>query len=193
MAGPGRIIAVAGVHLLVLRRTVTKEISSRYVAMNRAIAIAGVLTLAAGLQAYTLTAAAQTVYKTVDEQGNVVFTDRPPQTVTEQPFETVEGLDIDRTDSVVVAAQRNNEMKEGRAQEFVRESREEDNAALAANDKLIKQERAANCQTARDRMKKYHDARRLYRTVDGERVYLSSAEIDSERESAAMATQEWCD
>jgi len=41
---------------------------------------------------------------------------------------------------------------------------------------------------------KYTEARRLYRDVgDGEREYLSDAEVDAERSDSVRAVNEWCD
>ena len=58
--------------------------------------------------------------------------------------------------------------------------------------KLLAQ-RQENCQKARDRMASYEQAKRIYRPgPTGERVYLTSEEIDAERATARVAVAEWC-
>ena len=58
--------------------------------------------------------------------------------------------------------------------------------------KLLAQ-REANCEKARDRVSSYGQAKRIYRPgPTGERVYLTSEEIDAERATARVAVAEWC-
>ena len=55
------------------------------------------------------------------------------------------------------------------------------------------EERARNCATARERVERYEVAHRLYRTgADGEREYLSDAEYDEVRARAAQEVERWC-
>lgn len=165
--------------------------------MNRAIRIASLLALTAGLQGVTLSATAQTVYKSVDEQGNVTFTDRPPARLdveTVQQLEVVEGLDIQGTDNMLVAAQNSDGQNRANAQDAVRQVRKEQDGEAAGISAQDAEERAANCEIAQGRFKKYAEARRLYKsTAEGEREYLTDAELDSARENAAMSIEEWCD
>jgi hypothetical protein len=159
--------------------------------MNRAIRIASLLALTAGLQGVTLSATAQTVYKSVDEQGNVTFTDRPP---ANQQVEAVEGLDIQGTDTMLVAAQNSDGQKRANAQDAVKQVRQEQDGEAAGIRAQDAEERAANCEIAQGRFKKYAEARRLFKsTAEGEREYLTDAETDSARENAAMSIEEWCD
>jgi hypothetical protein len=54
--------------------------------------------------------------------------------------------------------------------------------------------RVKNCEIAQDRVERYEISHRLYRTTpDGEREYLSDAEIDEARTRAQADVQEWCD
>ncbi len=54
-------------------------------------------------------------------------------------------------------------------------------------------ERAAACEKAKQRYESYSQAHRLYSpAADGERVYLSDAEIDQARLEAKQAVDEWC-
>jgi hypothetical protein len=55
-------------------------------------------------------------------------------------------------------------------------------------------ERAKNCQTARERENKYAISHRLYRALpNGEREYLSDAEMDEAKAKAAEDVKTWCD
>ncbi len=54
-------------------------------------------------------------------------------------------------------------------------------------------EKAKNCQNARDRAQRYSEAHRLYRTgANGEREYLTDAEIDEARAQAKANVDRWC-
>jgi hypothetical protein len=54
-------------------------------------------------------------------------------------------------------------------------------------------QRQGNCKAAKDRMASYEQAKRIYKPGPaGERVYLTSDEIDAERATARVAVAEWC-
>ena len=93
----------------------------------------GVLTLGALAltQAFLLDVTAQTVYKSVDEQGNITYTDRPPLNI---PVETVAGLDIDRTDRAGIANQNEESRKQAAADNAAKQMRADDNAEKAGVD-----------------------------------------------------------
>ena len=56
------------------------------------------------------------------------------------------------------------------------------------------EERAANCEIARERAQGYAEAHRMFREQeDGERIYLSAEEIDETRAAAEADVAEWCD
>jgi hypothetical protein len=58
----------------------------------------------------------------------------------------------------------------------------------------IREDRARNCELARQKNTTYSTAHRLYRNgPDGERVYLDAAEITAAREQAESDVAEWCD
>jgi hypothetical protein len=153
----------------------------------------GVLTLGALAltQAFLLDVTAQTVYKSVDDEGNVTFTDRPPRNL---PVETVAGLDISRTDRDVISNQNEESRKQAAADNVAEQMRADDNAEKAGVDAAAKEKRAANCEIAKQRVTKYSETRRLYRDMgDGEREYLSDAELDAERSKSVRSVSEWCD
>ena len=137
---------------------------------------------------------AQTVYKSLDDEGNVAFTDRPPmqQQVGDKPLDVME-LQIRLTDPAVVAANRDEGAKQARAEATAAGIRDQQEAADAEKAAKQAEQNAANCEIARSRLKRYSEARRLYREDEaGERNYLTSDEIDAERVSAARAVEDWC-
>ena len=142
----------------------------------RAIGIVTLALLAAG----TLNGAE--VYRYVDENGNVAYSDRP----IGQNAET-----IIVTTSAPIAPPRPASPAQPAAaapEETVERQRREPTPEERAAD------RAANCTIARERVERYAISRRLFRPLpDGEREYLSDAEIDEARARAAADVQEWCD
>jgi hypothetical protein len=156
----------------------------------------GLLTLGAlaFTQAFLLDVTAQTVYKSVDEQGNITFTDRPPLNLEDVELEAVAGLDISRTDTGGIARQNEESGKQAVADNAAEQMRANDDAEDAGIVAAEKEQRVAKCKNANERMTEYTKARRLYRTTgDGEREYLSDAELDAERSEAVRAVNEWCD
>lgn len=137
---------------------------------------------------------AQTVYKSVDDEGNVSFTDRPPlqQELGDKPLD-VTAVEIQRSDRELIAANRKSTQSDARANGVAADIRAkheaEDAAERAEKDEL----QAKNCTLAKERLTKYSQARRLYReSDDGERSYLSEQEIDTERANAVRAIDQWC-
>lgn len=138
------------------------------------------------------TAAAQTaeVYRSVDADGTVSYSDRPvddssrvvfvatprPATAPPAPQPTPS------TAPAVSADGAENEAAADAGSEPPPPTPDE----LAA-------ERAANCQTARERNERYQMSRRLFRALpDGEREYLSDAEIDAAKAAAVADVEKWC-
>ena len=158
--------------------------------MKRLSAASGLLVLGlAGL--WTATAGAQeaSVYKWVDAQGIPHFSDQPP------PDKAAEELAIRyrRTDQSALQARLKAESELETAAE-VRETQAVDDAATARADReKYLADRAATCKAAKDRMAKYNDAHRLYKPgPNGERVYLTSEELDVERANANGAVEKFC-
>ena len=126
--------------------------------------------------------ASAVVYKWVDAQGKVQYGDRPPDGVH---AEVVEGLG---THSARPAA----------APPTASAAASPQIAALKASEKQavsddVAQTRAKQCADAQDRYKHLIEGRKLYKTgPDGERQYLSSEEIDSERLNAKADVDNTC-
>jgi len=129
------------------------------------------------------------VYKWVDSQGVPHFSDQPP------PGSSAVELAIhyNKTDRAALQA-RLKAQSELTAASDVRESQESAaNAAADADRKKVLAEREAICQAAKDRVAKYNNAQRLYKPgPNGERVYLTSEELDVERANASRAVEQSC-
>jgi hypothetical protein len=119
------------------------------------------------------------VFRSVDADGNVRYSDRP------------EGNDVEKVFIVV---------PRGRATPRpavtappAPEPAEQAEAPASPPAAPTAEERARNCATATERLERYEVSHRLYRTrPDGEREYLSDAEIDEARARAAAEVQNWC-
>ena len=146
----------------------------------RAISIVSISLLAA-----TIACGAE-VYRSVDANGNVSYSDRP---VGENPEAVVIATRTPVLPPPSATPSQQNQAATGAApDETVQRERREPTPEERAED------RAANCEIARERLERYTISRRLYRSLpDGEREYLSDAEIDEERAGAAADVEEWCD
>lgn len=128
--------------------------------------------------------AAADVYKSVAEDGTVVYSDRPhagaQRIEVEAPYlgggpEPRQPLTAD----------------EPEPEEAEQEESASGEPELTAAERA--ERRAQNCETARERQERYMTSHRLYRmTESGEREYLSSEEIDEARAQAAADVEQWC-
>ena len=138
------------------------------------------------LLTFPFCALATEVYRSVDENGHVVYSDRPGEL----------------TERVVVRP-----VVDTFAASSARESGDDNRAQATAADPSLAgvnsgetasqddaAERARNCEVARERAETYSMSRRLFRTLpDGEREYLSDAEIEDARTRAQSDVANWCD
>ena len=129
------------------------------------------------------------VYKWVDPQGVPSYSDQPP------PESAAKEIPIyyRKTDRGALQA-RVKAKSELDAAADVREGQGADaDAAAEADRQKVLAEREATCQQAKDRVAKYSIAHKLYKPgADGERVYLTSEELDVERADANKAVDQWC-
>jgi hypothetical protein len=122
------------------------------------------------------------VYRSVDSQGNFVYSDRPesggvPVTIRVARATTPVRAPVSAADAAA------NQAANQPSDETVRK-------AEAAQDA---EDRAANCAAARERNERYSVSHRLFRIgSNGEREYLNDAEIDTARNEAAAAISRWC-
>ena len=131
--------------------------------------------------------AAAGVYRWVDAQGNVHYTDKPDG--------GAEKLNIEsrRTDQARVAAEREASLKQAADHEDSRQKRREEEQEQQATAQDEAKEREVNCTKATERLERYATAHRLYKPLpDGERQYLSDQEIDQARSDAQAEKDRWC-
>jgi hypothetical protein len=128
------------------------------------------------------TLASAVVYKWVDAQGKTQYGDRPPDGVH---AEVVEGLGRDSRPAVSAPA--------------AAKAPTAPTAPVAASDvkKAVQNDvstaREKQCTDAQERYKKLIEGRHIYKTGDnGERVYLSTQEIDEERVNAKKDIDDVC-
>ncbi|MGO9512492.1 MAG: DUF4124 domain-containing protein [Steroidobacteraceae bacterium] len=125
--------------------------------------------------------ASAVVYKWVNAQGKVEYGDRPPDGVH---AEVVEGLgthpERGKSEAAPAAAKTAAPVPAARdAKKTVQED--------------VAQARQKQCADAQERYKKLIEGRHIYKTGDnGERQYLTSEEIDSERLNAKHEVDETC-
>jgi hypothetical protein len=144
------------------------------------------LTLAAF--ALMASAAHADVYKYTDEQGNVLYTDKP-RTLPAQRLD----VKTQKTDTVAVQARQEADMKrmqelnQGRTQSAAAKADQKQGSELSAKDK------AERCSKARERYDSYMNSQRLFETLpNNERRYLTDAELDTARNSAKVSMETLC-
>lgn len=136
----------------------------------------------------TVTLAAE-VYRSVDANGVVTYSDRP------------EGETVERVHVATPAAGRPAPAASRSAEDAAaEEARQRELLGLGGE---IRQQpsaeetaarRAENCTMARERAERYRVSHRLYRELpNGEREYLSDAELDEARAVAEADVATWCD
>ena len=116
------------------------------------------------------------VYKWVDAQGNLQYGDRPPDGVHAEVVDLL-GTHVARSVSTRTDVPSGSRNAPGSQDDPASEKKVVDND--------VAQTRAKQCADAQDHYKKLIEGRRLYKPgADGERQYLTSEEIDSERLNA---------
>ncbi|HUF74378.1 MAG TPA: DUF4124 domain-containing protein [Gammaproteobacteria bacterium] len=125
------------------------------------------------------------IYRSVDENGQVVYSDRPSS--------DAERITVSAAPAFAPAAEAApaGEDEDAEADEdstvFAEVPREPTPEELAAD-------RGRNCEYSRQMLESYTTSHRLYRQgPDGEREYLSAEEIDAARARAQSNVAAWCD
>ncbi|MFC4310457.1 DUF4124 domain-containing protein [Steroidobacter flavus] len=138
------------------------------------------LTLAAVMAAGTAVA---DVYKYKDEKGNIQYTDKPPSLPAERL-----NVQSQRTD-VVAAQERSQAAVQSANSKPTGNSTPEQKAAAETTAK----DKADRCIKARERYDRYMNSPKLYEQgKDGERRYLTDAELDAARASAKASMDVMC-
>jgi Domain of unknown function (DUF4124) len=124
------------------------------------------------------------VYKWVDAQGKVQYGDRPPDGVHAEVVELL-GTHVARSASTS-AAQPSKPAGQNQPAPT-------DAAAKKAVDQDVAQTREKQCADAQEHYKKLIEGRRIYTTgSDGERQYLTSDQIDTDRLNAKRDVDAIC-
>jgi uncharacterized protein DUF4124 len=131
--------------------------------------------------------ASAVVYKWTDAQGKLQYGDRPPDGVH---AEVVELLGTHPATARVAAP---STAPSSAASTPVARPTPKDVDDKKAVDQDVVQTRDKQCTEAQDRYKKLIEGRRLYKTgADGERQFMSSEEIDTERLNAKRDIDNTC-
>jgi hypothetical protein len=127
---------------------------------------------------------AQEVYKSVDAQGHVVYSDRGATKSAEKT-----PVHVDQPDPAEVARlAKEQQMLKAEDQARAKQQAVDDRNKAAAD-----QRKQAACTNARNYYFRLIDARRIYRPADnGDRVFYSDEEADALRQKAKQAMNDAC-
>ncbi len=126
------------------------------------------------------------VYRWVDAQGKVLYGDRPPDGVHAEVVELL-GTHVARTTPTKDASPSSS--RTGSKSD----SAQDDANTKKAVDSDVQQVKDQQCAAAQEQYKKLIEGRRIYKTgADGERQYLTSEEIDTQRADAKREIDATC-
>jgi hypothetical protein len=152
--------------------------------MTMLMRIAAVL----GLMAVSIAASAD-VYKWVDSQGRVYYSDRPDNVDSAERLAVVSR----RTNPEQVTQRNEADRTQRQATETQSAQQKRDQAAAQAVNKDVSKTRDEQCKQAKEQYRVAIESQKLYRIgKDGERYYLTSAEIDEARLNARRAMDQVC-
>lgn len=128
------------------------------------------------------------IYRSVDENGVVVYTDVPSGAAERVAVTTPSQAPAPRPPSASApAADAGDDADAADSPIYAEVAREPTPEEVAAD-------RARNCEASRQQLESYTTSHRLFRQgPDGERVYLTDAEIDAARAKAESNVAAWCD
>jgi Domain of unknown function (DUF4124) len=142
--------------------------------------------IAAGLliAAVMYPAQADQVYKSVDAQGHVTYSDRPNTAAAKKTDVTVQQAD---------PAEASRLAKERQLLNAEDDQRKKQQATADKSKAQQDHDKQARCQSARDNYNTLKDIRRVFKVdPDGNRVYQSDAETDAQRETARQVMNTAC-
>ncbi len=127
------------------------------------------------------------VFRSVDADGNVTYSDRADS-------QDVETIFINTSTATPSAANEPTADNTPSADDAPAEDGEADeDAYVEPTDEEIAAQRTENCSISRDRQERYSIAHRIYReTEGGGREYLNTSELDEIRTQATTDVDEWC-
>jgi len=124
------------------------------------------------------------VYKSIDAQGHVVYSDRPETSTAQKAV-----VNVDRPDAKEVARM-GKEQEILKAEEFQRNRQKLIDDAKKAQQDHAKQ---VQCDAARNHYYALKEARRIYdRDADGNRIYYTDADANAKREDARQSMDAAC-
>jgi hypothetical protein len=125
------------------------------------------------------------VYRWVDAQGKVLYGDRPPDGVHAEVVELL-GTHVARTTSSKDASPSSRTGAKN-------DTAQDDASTKKAVDSDVQQVKDQQCAAAQEQYKKLIEGRRIYKTgADGERQYLTSEEVDTQRADAKREIDATC-
>jgi hypothetical protein len=128
------------------------------------------------------------VYKSIDAEGHVVYSDRAPTSTAEKS-----AVRVDQPDPAEVARNAK-EQAILSAEEAQRKKVQAIEDRKKAQKEQEENNRQVRCDNARNRYYALKDARRLYHLdADGNRVYDNDADADAMREEARLAMASACE
>jgi hypothetical protein len=128
------------------------------------------------------------VYKFVDAQGNVQYTDKPALLPAEKL-----AMQSRATDAAEVASRTEAQRAQATANDAARQQAAAQQAEQRTAQQLSATTRAEQCAKAREIYTNYTTSRRLYEELpDGQRRYLTDAELTAQRETARVTMDAMC-
>jgi hypothetical protein len=128
------------------------------------------------------------VYKYKDDKGNVLYTDKPATLPAERL-----NVQSQKTDVVAVQARQDVEQKRQQDADRTRQQSGFAKTEQQAAAQLTAKDKAERCTKARERYDNYMNSQKLYeQQSNGERRYLTSAEIDTARATSKTTMDAMC-
>lgn len=151
-----------------------------------------IISLGALLLAASPAMAAGEMYRWVDANGQVHYSDQPPpadaKDIKSMRSKGIEPIESDDSDDSAEPS-----YVEQNAAFEERQAKKAEDQAKAAEEKRAEDERKKNCQLARSNYNTVSVGGRITRVnAQGEREYLSDEEIESETAEARRAMEQWC-
>jgi Domain of unknown function (DUF4124) len=144
--------------------------------------------LTAAAAAFAAGPVAADVYKFKDDHGNVLYTDKP----STLPAERL-NIQSQKTDVVAAQARAQEDTKRQQAADKASQPAAQDGQQQAETPAATADNKSDGCAKARDRYNQYMTSQRLYETLpDGQRRYLTDAELDAARASAKASMDVMC-
>ena len=136
---------------------------------------------------------ASEVYRSVAPDGTVIYSDRPTGPNAQPIFVAAQRTSSTRAPAASTSTPPAAESGEQAATSADEPPAMHDEEEVLRAQRELAEQRQRNCEIARLRQQNYNAAHRLYRQLpNGEREYLSDAEIDEARAQAAADVEAWC-